>query len=254
MNHPDVHDDLFFGGSNPQTIAKMFNDYGFDDHGEDFAQLVVAADPFVSLVEVLTGPAFATAPRDPFHYGSSRMRERDYYFYLVQGFHLSPSVGHDNHFVTFGDATPARMGVLAQALTADGLLDAMAANRTFATEDQDLELLLFGNGEVMGATLTLDPNAPIELVARVRDPSDSGTEYEVELLYGDVQPASDRQSLVEWHPRDGEQDAVTFVGDGEVAFDGFLASGAPEFFYVRVQQADGDRAWSAPIWLNHDRP
>ena len=44
--------------------------------------------------------------------------------------------------------------------------------------------------------------------------------------------------------------------DGEIQFDDYVASGpnVPEFFYVRVTQGDGDRAWSAPIWLNHPRP
>jgi len=253
MNHPNVHDDLFYGGSDPDAIRNMSNDYGFDDYAEDFTALVTAADPFVDLIEVLTGPAFAQTPRDPFHYGSDRMRERDYYYYLVQGWHLSPSVGHDNHFVTFGDATPARMGVLSDELTENALLDAMAANRTFASEDRDLELVLFGNGEPMGANLSVAAGAPIALAARVRDATDANTEYEVDLLYGDVH-AQGSGRLVEWQPADGLQSSVSFQGDGEIEFEGFVASGAPEFFYVRVQQADGDRAWSAPVWVNHPRP
>lgn len=249
MNHPDVHLDLFYRGSDAATIGRMFNDYGFDDFGEDFASLVDSADPHIVLVEILTGPAFAQAPHETFHY---EHHENDYYYYLVQGFHVSPSVGHDNHFRTWGDATPARMGVFASSLTVNGLLDAMRANRTFATEDSDLRIDFLLNDGGMGDVLTLETGTALEPRLVITDPSDGNSEYTVELIYGDVQPQA-RANLVKWVPADGLTESFTFIGEGQLEFDTYEASGVPEFFYVRLTQGDGDQAWSAPVWINHPR-
>ncbi|MDH4049418.1 MAG: hypothetical protein OEW68_15855 [Gammaproteobacteria bacterium] len=249
MNHPDVQLDLFYRGSNSATQGNMFNDYGFDDFGEDFATLVAEADKFIVLLEVLTGPAFAESANDSFHYDH---HENDYYYYLIQGFHLSPSVGHDNHFRTWGDATPARMGVFASSLTTEGLLNAMRANRTFASEDRDLRIDFQINGAGMGEVLTLDTGTALNPRLVIADSSDANSEYTVELIYGDVQ-AQQRANLVKWVPSDGLTESFTFTGEGQLDFDAYEASGLPEFFYVRVTQGDGDRAWSAPIWINHPR-
>jgi hypothetical protein len=253
LNHPDVHRDLFYGGSDSGVRRQMFNDYGYDEYGEDFADLVVGAQPSVALVEVLSGPALDPHEHERFSYSGQQLHEDDYYFYLAQGFHVSPSVGQDNHFPTWGTATPARMGVLASARTAEAVIGAMRANRTYASEDPDLRLSLVCNGAEMGATLALAVDHSVLCSASVADATDPGTHYQVDLFYGDVAPARSRGALVEWRPEDGLLETHGIEGAGEVAFDEYLASGRPEFFYVRVRQGDGDRAWSAPIWINHPR-
>ena len=249
LNHPDIHLDMFYRGSNADTLSKMFNDYGFDDFSEDFAKLVETADKFVMLIELLTGPAFAQTAHASFHYED---HENDYYYYLIQGFHISPSVGHDNHFRTWGDATPARMGVFADQLTPAALLEAMRANRTFASEDSDLRIDFLINDATMGDVLTLGAGMPLRPQLTIADASDPDSEYTVKLIYGDVQPQT-RASRVKWVPADGLSESLTFIGEGQVEFDEYVVSGLPEFFYVHVKQGDGDQAWSAPIWINHPR-
>lgn len=249
LNHPNMHLDFFYRGSNSNTIGKMFNDYGFDDFNESFTELVTAADHLVVLIELLTGPAFAQMAHDSYHYDH---HERDYYYYLIQGFHISPSAGHDNHFPTWGDATPARMGVFSDALTLDSLLAAMRANHTFATEDSDLRLDFLINDAAMGDVLTVAAGTTLEPTILIADSSDANSEYTVELIYGDVQPQT-RSNLVKWVPDDGLTESWTFIGSGELTFDRYIATGEPEFFYVRITQGDGDRAWTAPIWINHPR-
>lgn len=253
MNHPHIHKDLFYRGQQQRVLNAMFNDYGFDDFGEDFCTLVTAADPLIVLIEVLSGPAMDDEIHTSFHYPSRLVHDEDYYYYLIQGFHISPSVGQDNHFRTWGDSTPARMGVFAPELTETALVTGMRANRTFATEDPDLRVELAVNGEPMGGVLDLDPDAPLDITVEVSDPTEPNSSYVVELFYGDVAP-QDRASLVKFIPDDGFTDSFSFSGDGVLTFDEFLASGSPEFFFVRLQQGDGDRAWSAPVWINHPRP
>lgn len=249
INHPNIHLDYFYRGSQARVIRKMFNDLGFDDYGEDFADLVAAADPFLVLIEMLTGPAFATEALGSVRYDH---HENDYYYYLVQGFHISPSVGHDNHFATWGDATTARMGVFASELTQAALFGAMRANRTFASEDDDLSIEFLINNEPMGSTIDVAEGQTLNIILRVEDPTEPDTSYVVDLIYGDVEQ-QDRNSLEKWVAADGLTETWTFEGDGELLFDQYLASGVPEFFYVRVRQGDDDRTWSAPIWINHPR-
>lgn len=86
-----------------------------------------------------------------------------------------------------------------------------------------------------------------------RGASDTNAHVNVDLFYADVQPARNRSSLVEWQPSDGKIETLAFNSPATVAFEEYQVSGAPEFFYVRAKQADGDRAWSAPIWFNHAR-
>lgn len=252
MNHPHIHRDLFYMGSQEDVIEDMFNDYGFDEFNRDFAAFVAAADPLISVIEVLTGPATDEELHPTFHYPSRLVHDNDYYYYLVQGFHISPSVGQDNHFRTWGDSTPARMGVLAEALTRENLLEAMRMNRTYATEDSDLRLELSINGEPMGGVLMLAANEPLEIRLHVSDPSEPDTGYVTELFYGDVAPQGPDE-LEKWILVDGLTETFSFSGDGVLTFDEYLASGNPEFFLVRIQQSDGDRAWSAPVWINHPR-
>jgi hypothetical protein len=249
LNHPDVHSDLFYGGQKDEIRSKMYNDYGFDDYGESFATLVGAADKFVHLIEVLSGPKATVDIRfDSYRYDD---HGNDYYFYLIQGFHISPSVGHDDHYLHWGNKSPARMGVYANApLTRASLFEAIRLNRTFATEDSDLELKLSVNGNPMGSTLTLPTDSPLAFRVEVKDAGQADTTYEATLISGTVRPQT-RQTLRKYVEQDGKRDTKAANQSGIVSFEGYLASGDPEFYYVLVEQSDGNRAWSAPVWINH---
>lgn len=144
------------------------------------------------------------------------------------------------------------MGILAAQLSRDDLLDAMRQNRTYATEDPDLRLEFSINGEPMGSVITLAADDPLDIQVHVSDPTEPTTGYVAELFYGDVVP-QDKDSLEKWILVDGLTETFSFSGDGVLTFDEYIASGGPEFFFARIQQSDGDRAWSAPVWINHPR-
>jgi len=247
MNHPDVHADLFYAGQDREKKRNMFNDYGLDDYGLDFSTLVEETGRFVSLIELLSGPALTPERSAGFSY---QAHENDYFYYLTQGFHVSPSTGHDNHYETWGDMTDARMGVYAAELTAASLLEAFRVNRTFATEDKDLALGFSINGQPMGSVLTLSADAELVIRVTASDPSDGNTAYDVVLVQGHIAPQREAafQKLM---AEEGEVDRGTMGPSGSLELRGHVASGTPEFFYVKVVQGDGDRAWSAPIWINH---
>ena len=104
----------------------------------------------------------------------------------------------------------------------------------------------------MGGVITLAADDPLDIQVQVSDSTEPTTSYVTELFYGDVVP-QDEDTLEKWILDDGLTETFSFSGDGVLTFDEYLASGEPEFFFVSIQQSDGDRAWSAPVWINHPR-
>jgi hypothetical protein len=250
MNHPDVQGDLFYRGSNADELEKMFNDYGLDEFGKDFSQLVAASDKYVALIEVLSGPmATKDSKVEEYRYDA---HGDDYYFYLTQGFHVSPSAGHDNHYQNWGDKSPARTGVYAESLTLSSIFQAMQINRTFATEDSDMAVGLNVNGVPMGGVVSLGQDLPLEIIVDFKDGAEDSTGYEITLIYGSVEPQMEG-GFERWRESDGMQETKTAQGNGAVRFDGYISGGGPEFFYALIEQDDGNRAWTAPVWINHPR-
>ena len=128
----------------------------------------------------------------------------------------------------------------------------MQNNRTFATEDSDMVVELKVNDVPMGGVLTLGRDMPLEIAVDFKDGSDASTGYEVTLVYGSVDPQK-VGAFEKWRESDGGQETKTAQGDGTVRFDGYISGGGPEFFYALVEQDDGNRAWTAPVWINHPR-
>lgn len=248
LNHPDVQSDLFYKGQNEETRKKMYNDYGFDDYSADFSELVSAAK-YVSLIEILSGPAMAKTADLNYHY--DHHHEDDYYFYLLQGFRISPSAGQDNHYKTWGRSSSARMGVLATSLTTASLFDAMRQNRTFVSEDKNLTSILTCNGKMMGESLDAAAGNELTFEVTVEDGDEPGADYEIVLVRGDIAPQK-RATLVRMVASDGEIGTAVLHGNGKVTLESTV-SGQPEFYYIRVTQNHRDRSWTAPIWINYPR-
>ena len=58
------------------------------------------------------------------------------------GFHLSPAANQDTHGKNPGAVTAARTGVWASALSYDGIISGIQANRVFASEDDEMAVAL----------------------------------------------------------------------------------------------------------------
>ncbi len=123
-------------------------------------------------------------------------------------------------------------GVWAVALTRDDLFAAVRARRTYATTGARIFLQLEIDGEPMGSELAAASPPDIHVVAGgtddltavvlVRYTADGGFD-EIDLWTGS-------NSLVEadWVDEELDEDAI---------------------YYVRIEQADGHRAWSSPVWV-----
>ncbi len=251
LNHPDVQEDLFYNGSNSSTRSKMFNDYGIDegDLGPHFSSMINALDPYTHLIEVLSGPAMATERRPDFRYNPN---ENDYFFYLKQGFHISPSVGQDNHYATWGFVTDARMGVVANELSEQALYNAFRKQRTFASEDKNLKTIFYLNDSLMGASVRAATESELKIKVLLEDADEPNANYTIELYGGEINPELST-TATNWKLRDGLIERKNSSGNSIVNFSLLLATNQPVFYFAKVIQDGKDRAWTAPVWVNDKR-
>lgn len=148
----------------------------------------------------------------------------EYFGALDAGWHLAPTAGSFCYDPDFGNA---RTVILAQTLSESSLLQALRQRRAYATQDGDLRLEFQLNGTDMGGFTTKADT--MELTAQFRDETDGAVgKVEVLTIHGRVLAA---QEITE--------------SAGELTLT--LPGGYP-YYLLRVTQADGDVAISAPVW------
>ena len=248
MNHPDVHMDLFYGGTKSDIKKKMFNDYGIDanDLGPHFKDLVNAMDPYVHLIEVLSGPALSETVEVDFKYDPY---ENDYFFYLKQGFHVSPSVGQDNHYKTWGDITDARVGIIAKSLSESSIYEALRLNRTFATEDRNLKVILYINDSLMGSQVSVGEETELNIKVLIEDTDEPNSTYDIEIYGAEIEPQLST-AATDWKAKDGFLETISVSKNGIYPVTGIFANKNPWFYYTKVIQNSTDKVWTAPVWIN----
>lgn len=148
------------------------------------------------------------------------------------GWKTAPTNNGDTHTARWGIGSPARTGLVAPALTEADLLAAMRARRVFATEDSNLAVALRVNGSWMGSTLT--SAGPLPLTVEVIDPdAEPFTLY----LYDNNLPL-----------------ATVPLAGGAGSWHTTVNALPGHFFWVKVVQADGNAAYTAPVWIEGQAP
>lgn len=154
-----------------------------------------------------------------------------FYSYYIQaldcGWHVAPTVGQDNHHGNWGGEGMSRAAVLAKELSEEALYEAMAARRVYATQDSDLYIDYRLNGNLMGSVMGVTEG--LEASVMLDDPTD-GADAFVEVI----------------------GTGGTVLASGSTT-DGVLTLPVPEgfpYYFLRVTQADGDTAVTAPVWVD----
>jgi len=227
FNHPGLND------KNP---AK---DYGEDDFASQ-AEWVEKVGNLARTIAILNGPhdVKTTDNRPP---GSF---EGQYLHYLQLGFHLAPVADQDNHYQTWGDATVARTGVIAPALTKADILDAIDQRHVYATEDKDLRLIFKVDGHLMGDEIPAPAlGSLLPITFSIKDDDEPNAGYSIEVFSGVIGgvPAVEIDKLeADGDTPNGQIDSIKYEGGNQ-----FL------FFKITQVNEDGvkDRSWTAPVWF-----
>jgi hypothetical protein len=213
----------------------LATEYGLDDFGGSPERLARAANPHVRLIEVVTGPAFG-------HFENKRRWRGNpdgYFRQLNRGLRVGPCAGSDNHYQNWGTSSPARTGVWATSLAPGELLSALRERRTFATEDENLEVWLDVQGAAMGTALTTGASR-VRASLTLRDLDEPRARYQIRWLV-------DKDGI------GGDEATVVLEAEGaagEVAAD-LEVPEAPSYLLAHVVQlGDEDSAWTAPVWID----
>ena len=217
---------LYYATINKGESLNQFNHPG-NTFGNftDFSYYNEETDAHMFLVEVGNGEGQIGA-------GGYYPSYEQYTMALDKGWHVAPTNNQDNHKGRWGNANDARDVVLATDLSEESIYDAIRNCRVYATEDKNLDLNYTVNGEPMG---TIFPEAPeqLEVVVNVFDPDAHETISKVELI------GNSGKVVHTW-------DNATDIAAGELT--ATITEPSCSYYYVRVTQADGDLAVTAPVW------
>ena len=198
---------------------------------DNFAGYTPARDSVLSLVEVGNGEGAVGGNAYFPSYG-------EYDLALSKGWHVAPTINQDNHKGKWGDANTARDVIVTEDFTEAGLYHAMSERRVYATEDQNLRIYYYLNDVLMGGVVPVESDETIEKVtikASISDPDKEGL-GKIEVI--------------------GENGLSKYSVDVagatyELKID---LNNTDAYYYLRITQADGDIAVTAPVWVGEATP
>ena len=186
-------------------------------------------DEVMVLSEVLNTSAFSSNTTET-ETGRSSF-EGAFNIMLERGFHVAPASNQDNHCANWGASYTNRTGVLipsGTALTMTSFIEALRARRVYATMDKNSQLVLTGNGNIMGSRIT--NSGPLTLTANFANTA-GRTVSTVSIKEG----VPGRNGTVTALAAAATVTTTPAVGE--------------HFYYAKVTQDDGKILWSAPIWV-----
>ncbi len=202
--------------NHPGTTFGNFTDFSYWD---------AVIDSRMYLVEVGNGEGQIGA-------GGYYPSYEQYTLALDKGWHVAPTNNQDNHKGKWGNANDARDVILTDNFTEDGLYEAIRNYRVYATEDKNLEIGYTMNGQMLGSVIEEVPEK-LNLNVTVFDPDSSDTISKVEVIVNSGKVA---------HTWDNAEELAN--GELTVALDPTYS-----YYYIRVTEADGDLAVTAPVWV-----
>lgn len=214
------------------TSLSQFNHPGttFGDFS-DFAHYDEEIDQLITMVEVGNGEGAIGS--------SGYFPSYEYYTRaLDKGWHVAPSNNQDNHKGGWGDSNTGRDVVLVDELTEEAIYDAMRNYRMYATEDLNLGIYYTFDGQLMGSILEAGSYA-------------AGSTVKIKVELSDADTVAGRG--------DAGEATVQVIGNGgavvaetKASCDQTVEIDVPttySYYYIKVTQADGDIAVTAPVWV-----
>ncbi len=189
----------------------------------DFGYWTAARDAQISLLEVGNGEGPIGS--------SSYWRSYEYYqMALDTGWHVAPTNNQDNHKGNWGNSNAGRTVILTDDFSEQGLYDAMRDMSVYATEDKNLNINYTLNGNRLGTILDKTPEKA-NIKASIHDDNSEALGTVYVIVNGGVAVWSN-----EYTSNSAEID-ITLPCDYT-------------YYYLKVVQADGDIAVTAPVWTS----
>ncbi len=184
---------------------------------------------------VESGPAFST--NTTYTNPGTSMSYLSYYKnMLAKGYHLGPTIDHDNHNMTFGHTAKTRLVIMAPSLSENSLLDGMRRMRFYASQDCGARITYTINTQPIGSILT-QAGAP---VINVSSTGTASAITSVAIMFG--VPGSGTAAT-----------QLTSSSSGNFSYtDNALTNGSQRYYYLDITEADGSRIVTAPVWYTRN--
>ncbi len=194
------------------------------------------ADDAITGTAVESGPATSTNTTysNP---GSSMFYLGYYQTLLAKGYHLGPTIDHDNHNTTFGHTTYSRTAVIAPALTKTEIVKALRNMHFYATQDCDSKVDFTINTRIMGSIFT-DRNAPIISVT-ITDATTNVSNAVINLMYGVPGSGITAQKI------------TSVTGSTMTYVDNNLSDLSTGYYYIDISNGSA-RIITSPIWYTRN--
>lgn len=219
--------------------------YGAFNHpnSTDFGSWARSADGDAVMrgLSIISGPAFNTSTT--FAPGGSTYVTQ-FNSALSKGWKIAPEAHQDNHCINYGNSTPNRTVVLVPSSTTfnqTSLMSAYGARRFYAAQDRDVQMVYrtSDSSRVMGDSF--GASAGVGVYVRLLDPQGEGVQ-KIEIWGGKAGTVASP----------GAAPVIVASNTSSTSLTATLApkaTGEEWFYYVAAVQADGNKVWSAPMWI-----
>jgi len=205
----------------------------------DFGNYLVTGSGLASvhLMALVNGPANSVSTTES-DIGNTGFDD-EFQNALQLGYRVSPVGDQDNHSANWGASSESRTAVLAPALTKSGILGALAARRSYATQDHNVIVHFSADGHPMGEAFEADSG--IRIAIEVMDPDVGDQVVGIDLYRGITGgAAATRVAFNTGSPRLHWRELEPF------------APGTEAHYYVRVRTADNATIWTGPVYVTYE--
>ena len=190
------------------------------------------ADAAITGTAVESGPS--TSTNTTYSNPGSSMSYLPYYKKLLsKGYHIGPSIDHDNHNTTFGRTTYSRTAVVAPAKTKTELIKGFRNIRFYATQDCDTKVDFTLNTKIMGSSVVA-AGAPV-IAVTISDATTGTAGAIIKLMFG--VPGSNINAT----------EIYSATGNSLTYVDNNLVNLATGYYYIEITNGSS-RVVTAPVW------
>jgi trimeric autotransporter adhesin len=223
-------------GNNAVALLAHPNNSDYNNLSNSTFNLV--ADSAVVGAALANGPS--TSTNISYSNPGSSLAYYDYYKkMLARGYHIAPSIDHDNHNTTFGRTAYSRLAVIAPSLSQNTFLAALKSRKFYATEDCDSRVIFTINNQPMGSVL--NGATPPALSVYTIDPTNASSIPNIKIMYGI--PGS---SIL--------PEAIDSINAYTFNFTHFILPNNTTAYYYAEITIDGNKIITAPIRYTYNDP